>query len=79
MFAALNTSSSPGLALKSRRELVSTREVKPTDWIDSRIGEILPFQESAIRMETRYQVCGSFRGLQSYFSRVCFKNHPALQ
>ena len=47
---------SAGLALASRRELVSTAEVQPTAWQHTGIGGILHFQESPYRMETRYQV-----------------------
>ena len=47
---------SAGLVLASRRELVSTAEVQPTAWQHTGIGDILHFQESNVRMETRYQV-----------------------
>jgi hypothetical protein len=45
-----------GLSLTSRRELVSTSKVDPSDWVRSGIGELLRFQPNPIRLETRYQV-----------------------
>ena len=42
-----------GLELTSRRVLVPTSEVRPEAWQQTGIGELLAFQESARRMETR--------------------------
>ncbi len=57
VFPALRHSNmSAGLELKSRRELVSIAEVKASDWRGSGIADLLHFQESAVRVETRYQV-----------------------
>ena len=39
-----------------RRLLVATAEVQAADWVETGIGEILHFQETPRRMETRYQV-----------------------
>lgn len=48
--------SSSGLSVAAFRMLVSTSKPAPTDWINSGIGQLLHFQPSAMRMETRYQV-----------------------
>ena len=45
-----------GLRLTARRELISTAEVRPTDWEESGIGGMLHFQGTAKRVETRYKV-----------------------
>ena len=47
---------SSGLSIKAHRELVSSRELEGNEWVSSGIGDLLHFQESAKRMETRYQV-----------------------
>ena len=54
--SALHANATDGLHLTSRRDLVSTAKVQPTDWVGSGIGELLRFQQSAVRLETRYQV-----------------------
>mmetsp|Transcript_32939 Transcript_32939/g.105036 ORF Transcript_32939/g.105036 Transcript_32939/m.105036 type:complete len:1137 (+) Transcript_32939:233-3643(+) len=48
--------SRPGLAFLSRRSLVPTAEVRTDSWRSSGIGDLLPFQDRARRLETRYQV-----------------------
>ena len=48
--------SSAGLHVTSRRELVPTRRVLPSDWEASGIGSLLRFERAATRLETRYQV-----------------------
>ena len=47
---------SVGLRVTSRRELVPTRRVLPSDWEASGIGNLLRFERAATRLETRYQV-----------------------
>ena len=47
---------STGLAVTSRRHLVSTERVDASDWVASGIGRLLSFQPAPKRMETRYQV-----------------------
>eukprot|EP00962_Isochrysis_galbana_P020255 scaffold5907_cov120-Isochrysis_galbana.AAC.10 len=54
--------SRPGLAFLSRRSLVPTAEVRTDSWRSSGIGDLLPFQDRARRLETRYQVSGRRHG-----------------
>jgi hypothetical protein len=44
------------LAVTSRRVLIPTSRVLPTDWRSSGIGDLLHFEPSAKRLETRYEV-----------------------
>ena len=52
----LKHNATAGLSIASRRLLVATAEVQAADWRETGIGEILHFQQSNERMETRYQV-----------------------